>query len=219
VKSPFAGLTADEEVMLRAQTGNIFVDLADGNVPVGNAGSKGVWSLLSLILALAAASISVIMSVGAFFSRRRRDDGEYDMEGYAGYSYDEGGVAREYGDRRVRGRAMSALAGIFGALTLIVWRILDSLTTPMTWINQWTLIVAILFAAQVTCIVIYRVVKADRARTRGQGGDGSLYTNSVFASAAKQSRPDSWSKVNVRKRAGLRRSVEIGLVFTYNLLL
>jgi hypothetical protein len=162
----FKGLTIDDEVMLRAQSGNVIVDLTDGNVPTGNFVVKSVWSLLSLILSLIAVVISVLMIVGAAFMRGRRESGEYALNEYAAYQNDDESIASEDEDEkeRKRGKTARTLTIIFGALTLTVWRILDNLSQPMAWMNQGTRIVIILFAIQIACIVIYQASRAGKNR-------------------------------------------------------
>jgi hypothetical protein len=163
----YKGLTMDDEAMLSAQSGNVFADLADGTVPTGNFLVKPVWSLLSLILSLIAVVISVLLIVGVLFRRGRKDSGEYAIGEYTEYpDYDETAASEEEKTRR-KSRMAGALTVIFGALTLIVWRILDDLSQPMVWINQRTLIVVILFALQMMCLVIYRIRRVARDRESG----------------------------------------------------
>jgi hypothetical protein len=160
--SVFKGLTIADEVMLRAQSGNAFVDLKDGNVPAGNLRARSVWSLLSLIMSLLAVVISVVLIVGAIFRRGRVDSGEYDLHEYTGDTDYDGQAAGEDEKMRKRDVMIRALTVALGALTLTVWRLLDDLSRPMTWMNQWTPIIAILFAAYITCLVIYLVRRAGR---------------------------------------------------------
>jgi uncharacterized repeat protein (TIGR02543 family) len=68
--TPAPTFTAEKAInKVTGQSGNIFSDLLNGNVPLGNAQEKGAWSLLSLLMSFIAVVISVLMLVG---SRDRR---------------------------------------------------------------------------------------------------------------------------------------------------
>ncbi|GHU62028.1 hypothetical protein AGMMS49983_02780 [Clostridia bacterium] len=134
------------ENQLDAQTGNIFRDLANGNVPRGDFYGDNAWSLLSLILSLIAVITAVLLTIAAATQRRRNGE----IESYNG---------EEEEKRRRRGRMIRVLAIVAGVLTLIVWLILDDLTLPMVWVNKWTILVAIVFIVHLLLTVIYKVRK------------------------------------------------------------
>ncbi|MDR0853711.1 MAG: InlB B-repeat-containing protein [Clostridiales Family XIII bacterium] len=134
--------------MFANQTGNPIIDVLNGNVPLGGFGTKGAWSLLSLLISLVATIISVLLVAGTLVKRRREDDL------YDGYIDDEA--------QNKRGKVLKALTVIFGILTPIVWLILDNLNQPMVWINNWTFFVGIVFIAQIALLVVYKLRRADR---------------------------------------------------------
>jgi hypothetical protein len=148
------GFSETDLAKLEAQTGNPFVDLANGNVPLGNLVVEGVWSLSSLIFVLlalvnAARVLPVIL-------RRRREEAL--QQAYA--SEDASG--------RGRGRALGWLTVVLGVATLILWWLLDDLSHPMAWVNRWTTPVGVTFLVQVAVNVLYE--RAGRAK---RGSDGT----------------------------------------------
>jgi uncharacterized repeat protein (TIGR02543 family) len=119
-----AGFTIADEAKIEAQTGNIFADIANGNVPLGNLLAKGAWSLLSMIFAVLALVMAITMIVG------RKNE---------------------------QNRILRILAICFGLLTPIIWVILEDFSQPVAWINQHTIIIAIIFAITVAQFLFYRV--------------------------------------------------------------
>jgi uncharacterized repeat protein (TIGR02543 family) len=140
----FEGFSEGDAVKLEAQSGNLFRDLANGNVPLGNFYGKGAWSLISLILSLIAIIISVLLAIGsaARHSERRA------LEQY--------GETEEAKEKRKRTGVLKALTMIAGVLTLVVWLILDDLTLPMVWLNNWTIFVGIVFIVHLIFFTIYK---------------------------------------------------------------
>ncbi|MDR0875690.1 MAG: hypothetical protein LBN12_05720, partial [Clostridiales Family XIII bacterium] len=131
----------DDAGKLEAQSGNILNNLANGNVPLGNFFGNGAWSLLDLIFAVIAAVLSIYLIVGAVL-KRRRDQGID--------SYTEEEVKQQ-------GNVLKVLAIAAGVLTIVVWLILDDLSTPVTWINKWTLPVVIIFIVHIAAFFAYKI--------------------------------------------------------------
>jgi uncharacterized repeat protein (TIGR02543 family) len=148
----FAGFTAEAQQKLEAQTGNVFSDLGNGNVPLGSFFAKGAWSLLSAVMSIAAVVISLILAVGAL-ARRRREDEHRSVNTY-GYEDSE--------KRRRNGKLLKALTCLAGVATFIVWIGLDDFSQPMAWVNSWTLFVGLVFIAQIALLVIYKLRSAGR---------------------------------------------------------
>jgi predicted outer membrane repeat protein len=151
------GFSDDEIQRMEAQTGNIFVDIAAGNVPLGNIIVTVPWSLLSLILSLVAVIISVLLMVGIFLRRKNGKDGDEEQNA----TYREDGK-EEGEEKRSGGGIMRVLTVIAGILTPIVWLILDDLTQPIVWINKWTIVVALVFVLHLIFLFVYKARKADR---------------------------------------------------------
>ncbi|MDR0854564.1 MAG: InlB B-repeat-containing protein [Clostridiales Family XIII bacterium] len=148
----FTGFTAEAQQKLEAQTGNVFSDLGNGNVPLGSFFAKGAWSLLSAVMSIAAVVISLILAVGAL-ARRRREDEHRSVNTY-GYEDSE--------KRRRHGKLLKALTCLAGVATLMVWIILDDFSQPMAWVNSWTLFVGLVFIVQIALLVIYKLRSAGR---------------------------------------------------------
>jgi hypothetical protein len=49
-----------------------------------------------------------------------------------------------------------------GVLTVVIWLILDNLNTPVVWINQYTIFVALSFLVEIVFLVLYKVRKGNR---------------------------------------------------------
>jgi predicted outer membrane repeat protein len=124
-------LSISDQKKLEAQTGNIARDLLDGNVPRGNFGAQGVWSLLNLILAFICLVSLGITLLGIF----RRN--EYQ------------GIAK----------ILRVVSAGLAAMTFIAWIILDKLHSPTVWIDQYTGTIVALFVATVIVTVVFNLTK------------------------------------------------------------
>ena len=140
------GLTQAEQALVNAQSGNLLQDIADGYVPLGNAGVTGTWSLLSMILAIAAVAIAAIYLIG-MFARRKREE-----------------VIKEYGEDSERLKVIEkravllrTLTIIVGAMTIVMWLYTDDLSLGVTWINMFTQIAAVLCGATVVLLVFTKM--------------------------------------------------------------
>jgi alternate signal-mediated exported protein len=104
-------------------------EITTPDVPL--AGRRG-WSLLSLILSVTAAGIAALIIARGWARKEEADEM---------WAEDEEKEMR----RRKRRRVLRPLAVAIGFFTGILWLILDDLTLPMVWINEYTLFVAIAF--------------------------------------------------------------------------
>ncbi|MDR0854295.1 MAG: leucine-rich repeat protein [Clostridiales Family XIII bacterium] len=142
----FSEFSPEDQQRLEAQTGNILIDFANGNIPLGWFGAKGAWSLLSGIMSIVAAVISIFLVIGVFAKRRRSHEAHKIAYGY-----------EEIKKRRGRGKLLKALTCLAGVATPIVWLILDDLSQPMVWVNKWTLFVGIVFIVHLFLLVVYKL--------------------------------------------------------------
>ena len=133
--------------MIARQSGNPFIDIMDGNVPLGGTAVAGVWSFLSMILSIAAVVIAGLYALGALARRRRvntlEELGVYDAERLA--------------MMKKRGNLLRILTILVGAVTLLTWIMLDNFSLGMVWINNHTITVAVLFAFTVGLCVFTSV--------------------------------------------------------------
>jgi hypothetical protein len=119
--------------MLESQTGNPLVDIIRGSVPLGSFSTTQTWSLLSLLVALLALLLPlVIIPVGLLMRRR-----EYH-----------------------RHLVLTALCAVVGILPIVMWLILDNTAVPMAWINQWTPLVLVVFILEVVLLAAREATKA-----------------------------------------------------------
>jgi pilin isopeptide linkage protein len=136
-----AGFGEKDLAKLEAQTGNVFSDLAAGNVPMGNFFASGVWSLLSLILVLLSLVVSTVTVLFALLGRRTKDDVR-------------GSVKRG----RKTALVLRTLPIFLGPLIFLFWLAFDDISQPMAWINNRTSVIAALYLAQVAfCLLHGRV--------------------------------------------------------------
>ena len=122
--SGIQGLSPDDTAKIGAQTGNFFKDLFSGNIPLGNFSVTGSWSALSALLGITGIVTAVLSLVSTFLANR---------------------VGR---------RLFGILAIAFGALTPIVWALLDSLNNPVTVLNSNTPVVLAIAVASVVCFFL-----------------------------------------------------------------
>jgi hypothetical protein len=114
----------DDQIRLDAQTGNLFRDLANGNVPLGGFFASGSWSLLSLLLAMVAIIMSALLIIGAAAKRS------------AGF--------------------LRILTIIIGAIVPIAYFLLDDMSQSMVIINQYTLLIGVIFLVQVVMLILHK---------------------------------------------------------------
>jgi len=137
------GFSDDEILQMGKQTGNIIVDLESDSVPFGNGSVRNAWSLLSMLMAIAAAIM--ILHIKFFVQKRqwRSDDARY----------------------RVIWE-LQTITITLGGLTLILWFMVDNLMRPIVWTNRYTGYVALYFILHLVLYYVYRtyVQKMNRRR-------------------------------------------------------
>ena len=128
-------LSTEDLVLVSAQTGNPFVDIINGDVPLGNISVTGAWSALSMFLSISAIAIAALYAIG-FLVRRKRAE----MLGDIG-TFDEESLELI----KKRGNLLRFITIIVAVMTLVIWLYMDDRTTALVWINAFTPMVAILF--------------------------------------------------------------------------
>jgi hypothetical protein len=143
--------SAEDEAKFSQQTGNPFLDILNGNVPLGSFFSKGAWSLLSAVFSLISVILSVFMIFGIITKRRA-------LKAVEAFKND---LSR----RKKLASASRVIAVLLGAVVPVVWVILDDFGLPMVWLNRWTSVVGAIFLVQVVMFVIYEMAasKVDSA--------------------------------------------------------
>lgn len=139
-----ASKPSTEDQKLDAQTGDPLVDLLDGNVPLGGLGHSNVWSLLNLILAIAAVvSMLCMIVIIVFRSRAARIAAQY-------------GVA-ESTDTKASGASgviLRILGVVTGLLPLALFAVVEDFSRPMVFIDQTSLLIGLLFVIHIVFLVI-----------------------------------------------------------------
>jgi hypothetical protein len=133
------------------EVSNPSAELGDGAIPLGGLSFDGV-SLLSLILTVICALGFLVLFIGAI---RKPAVGTAAM------------VLR-----------IVALAA--GAVTIVVWIVLDKLQMPNVWIDEHTPVIIVLFAVFALITIAFNIVK--RTRSDEQNED-ELNQDEVYAQA------------------------------------
>ena len=155
VEQPAEGIgeesTTEEDAelvaMVENQTGNPFLDIASGNVPLGNGSITGVWSLLSLLFSAAGIVIALISALGALARRRQVS------------TLEQMGASKEewFSLMKRRGVILRVLTILVGVITLITWLVIDDFSLGMVWINGYTIFIGIMFAITVALCILTNI--------------------------------------------------------------
>ena len=137
------GLSTIDDGLVALQSGNLIKDLMEGLVPLGGFRIYGVWSFLSLMLAVGAVTMAALLAAGAAFRSRR-------VANLANLGVEEERLALI----KRRGIILRLMTIVFGLITLVSWLYLDDFSFGMVWVNYNTVMVAILFVVTlVLCIL------------------------------------------------------------------
>jgi len=128
-------LTDEDQILISQQTGNPFVDIANGNVPLGGLNESAAWSFLSLILSVAAICFAG-MNVLTFITKRKQVKA---VEALGAFYEERLALLKK------RGNLLALMTVFMGVMTLIMWLYLDNFHYGMVWINAYTPIAGILF--------------------------------------------------------------------------
>ncbi|MDR0885147.1 MAG: InlB B-repeat-containing protein [Clostridiales Family XIII bacterium] len=145
----YNGFSGADQQKLETQTGNILSDLANGKVPLGFFGAKGVWSLLSLILSIIAVLSFAIFGIYGFSGKKKGADWNQEQ-------YDENDRTERTKKNK---KLVGILAGILAILTPVVWILLDDFSLKMAWVNNHTLFVGCIFVLYAISMVVFMAFK------------------------------------------------------------
>jgi fimbrial isopeptide formation D2 family protein/uncharacterized repeat protein (TIGR01451 family)/uncharacterized repeat protein (TIGR02543 family) len=180
----------------------------------------GAWSLLSLIMSLIALIGFVLLLINLVAGKKRKyAQAQAEQSGLGAgygpnYASDPGGLGDSlypYGresaqlglapsseqdegywrQRRKSQLIFRVIAMVAGLLTPIVWLILDDLHQPMTWINQWTIYVAIIFLIFAIALIAFLLC----SRRKRVKDDGPRYGQSqpYYGGVAPGTAPQGWT--------------------------
>lgn len=145
------------------------VEIAADNSPVfriGNAdvplfGRTGnIWALFNLLLAIVGVVISIV-TVITFFVRRKEDEDSYEdfdaFEAMGDDDTEEAGI--EYEQRARRKPLWRILSVLTSILAVIVFFITEDLSLPMAIFDKWTILMVVMFTAQMVFVIFGRDAK------------------------------------------------------------
>ena len=146
------GLSAEDQVRMDNQTGNILTDIGNGNVPLGSGAVKAAWSVFSLLLSIAAVVFSIVLIISSLTKRKKTvekyDDGEYDPSG------------------NTIGKFLKIIAILIGFCVALMFYVFEDFSLPMVWINSYTVVIGTMFLIQIVVFGIYSVVNNRKGNDR-----------------------------------------------------
>ena len=137
----------DHAALVGGQTGNPIFDIVNGNVPLGNTNTTGVWSFLSLILSVSGIVIASLSAIVAVKRKNQASSLEQTDE------YDE----KVASAMKHRGSILRVLTIIVSVIALITWVMLDDFTLGMVWINNYTIVVGIMFTITIALCMLTNI--------------------------------------------------------------
>jgi len=139
--------------MLENQTGNLFFDLLNGNVPLGSLqiGRGVAWSLLNLMMSIIALFNAIILLVTILTKKRKREFEEPDENDELDRNKPE-----SIPQRFIRLKIPALLAGTIPG---ILFLILENIRLPVTWITRWTPIIGAFFIIHMALVIIQFAIK------------------------------------------------------------
>lgn len=143
--NPTSGSLSDGTVLPTGQTGNPFVDIVNGNVPLFGRGGS-VWSLLNLLMAFGALIMALVLFVRGFGKRQASEEEETEA------------AEEEREEERERRWSLPRLLAVLGGLLPgVLFLILENMRQPMVWINHNTLVIGLVFLLSVALAVLQAI--------------------------------------------------------------
>lgn len=130
--------------MYEAQTGNVIVDILNGNVPLGGMSLLGTWSLASLIMALLSLLFTLAIGIKTALGKIRRKN-----------TKDETAQKSRYHKRY--SVALLLLVFLCGVAPGILFIVLDNISNPISLINHWTPFVFVAFLVHLIVTLMQQV--------------------------------------------------------------
>ena len=111
------------------------------------AAGTGYWALLNLLFTIGAALMSLLTMV-LYFTRRNREEGEEN---------EEESELKKHGLARV-------LSLIPAIAAIVVFFLTENMANPMRMVDDWTLLMAVFFAANIILAVLSRKNREDEQK-------------------------------------------------------
>ena len=119
-------------------------DITDDDVPRGNIGSTGFWSLMSLLFSVVAVIFAIASVIGIAVRKNRANK----LKELGSYDFGQIDTVRK------RGQVLRILTILAGVVTPLVWVSLDNFNNGWIWVNAFTPIIGILLAVTVILCVL-----------------------------------------------------------------
>ncbi len=166
---PPSGMSPEDVTMAESQSGNLIQDIADGKVPLGNMQANGVWSLLNLIVSIAALAIAIVVFVTIFLKKRKKDENEMDTQRQRrANAYAE----EEEQSSKKRSLVLKILTIVSGLLVGILFLILEDITLPVVFVDNWTPLIVGVFIAHLVILIVQVAVKRNKNKDEAQPQGG-----------------------------------------------
>ena len=137
--------STEEQASFDAQTGNVFQDIAEGNVPLGNNQIDYAWSVASMFFSIISVLLALITLLRSIAYRNKIID-----KGSASII-------------NLRKTLIQMLVYITSALTILIWLLFDYLAGPIVWVNDFTIIVGILLIINIAVFAICSLMNRRKA--------------------------------------------------------
>lgn len=137
--------------------------IGDNEVPLYGLPGMDVWALLNLILCIAGAVLAVVILIVALVRRNKKQDEEEEYETEARHYRSDSEEEQEEEKRKKLRPVWLVLTAIAGILGVIVFILTEDMTNLMVWMDNWTIVNAIIFAVGVIgAIFAFKKVKEDK---------------------------------------------------------
>lgn len=146
---------------LARQTSNPLVDIFNGDVPLGGVAARYGWSLLSLLMAVMAAAVSLLCFLSLFARRPPETDeeDETDEEGETQLTTpkDQGEWEETTEKRRLLApRIATIVLGVLAGILFLIW---EDTRLPTVLITRWTPWIGLVFLLHVVALILSVVLK------------------------------------------------------------
>ncbi len=135
-------------VPLAAALQDTSIDIGDAEIPLAGFGAS--WALLNLLLTVATALGSAALLIGYFVRKKNEEEQASEREETRNNEEDETPA-------RLKRKGLARLLSIpVGVVSIIVFILTEDMTLPMTLMDEWTLLMFLIFAVQMVLTILSR---------------------------------------------------------------
>jgi MFS family permease len=150
--------------------------------PTGNVDETGNWSLISLVLSIAALVMAALTLAGVLrrkYDRYAREDETKEERRERIARMRETGEYGEYDEYTVRKRKTQRVVGIIAAVLClapsVAFLLLDNMRLPMGLLNRYTIYVAIAFGVAAVLVLAYLLLGLRKGRKDASAKQENVY--------------------------------------------